>query len=57
MAEQLVLPAWFIMWVPNLIFAVLAYYLYRKMESEQWMAVSQTLVESLERVFSRFRAS
>lgn len=55
LAEQLVLPAWMIMWLPNLLFATLAYYLFRRMESEQWTAVSQTLVEFLERTFSRFR--
>ncbi len=55
LGEQAVLPAWFIMWMPNGVFVFLAYYLYNKMESEQWLAVSQAIVEFLDRVSKKFK--
>lgn len=43
LGEQQVAPIPLIMWVPNLLFVALAWFLFRGMESERWMAVSQAL--------------
>ncbi len=55
LGEQSVVPPWFAIWLPNCVFAGLAWFLYRRMESEEWMAVSQALIEFLERTVKRFR--
>jgi len=47
--EQGVVPPWLIMWMPNLVFLVLAGFLYNRMESEQWLAVSQGILDWIEK--------
>ncbi len=49
------IPAWLIMWLPNVLFAFLGYYLFERMGSEKWMAVSQTVAESFSSLFERIR--
>ena len=56
LGEQSVVPPWFIMWVPDLIFACLAFYLYNRMEHEKWIAVSQAIVDFLDRLTKKFRS-
>lgn len=55
MGEEGILPAWFIMWVPNILFAIFAVFVFRRIESEEWMAVSQALGDWLLRFYARFR--
>lgn len=43
LAEQSVLPAFISVWLPNILLGSLGLYLFRKMGTEQWMTVSQTL--------------
>src|SRR5262249_40383915 len=47
LGEQAVLPAWVVMWAPDVIFGFLAVFLYRRIESEQWLAVSQAMGDFL----------
>ncbi len=50
------IPAWIVMWLPNLLFAALGYYLFEQMGSEKWMAVSQTVAETLSAISNRIRS-
>lgn len=51
--EQGKAPAWLVMWVPNLLFALSGVYLFRKMGSEQWLAVSQAVVDGFRNLGER----
>jgi lipopolysaccharide export system permease protein len=55
LGEQGVAAPWFIIWVPNFIFVVLAGFLYTRMENEKWLAVSQAIVDWLERITNRIK--
>ncbi len=43
LGEQNLMPAWIAVWTPNLIFTMLAIWLFRMVGSEKWSAVSQAL--------------
>ncbi|MCB0322963.1 MAG: LPS export ABC transporter permease LptF [Bdellovibrionales bacterium] len=55
--EQGIVPAWLAMWTPNGLFALLGLYLFERMGSEQWMAVSQALADTLGRLPAKLRLS
>ena len=55
LGEQAMAPAWIMMWIPDAFFAVLALYVFRRIESEEWMAVSQALGDWLLRVMAKLR--
>lgn len=55
LGEQGIVPPWMIMWVPNVVFLILAGFLYNRMESEKWLAVSQAILDRLERVVKRIK--
>jgi lipopolysaccharide export system permease protein len=55
LGEQMIAPAWLVMWAPNFLFACLGLYLFERMGSEQWMAVSQMLGEKLRWLFDKLK--
>lgn len=55
LAEQEVAPTWFLLWIPNVLFFSLGLYLFQRMGSEQWLAVSQALGDKLIKLFTRLR--
>jgi lipopolysaccharide export LptBFGC system permease protein LptF len=55
LGEQGVVRPWMIMWVPNIIFLFLAGFLYNRMESEKWLAVSQAILDRLEKISKRIQ--
>ena len=55
LGEQGVAPPWLVMWMPNLIFMCLAGFLYNRMESEKWLAVSQAILEWIEKTSKRIK--
>lgn len=55
LGENGTLPAAIAVWLPNLIFITLAVVMYRKMESEKWLAVSQAFGDSLARLLEILR--
>lgn len=55
LGEQLVAPAWVTMWIPNVLFAGLAAYLFWRIESEEWLAVSEALGDRLRSVGAKIR--
>jgi lipopolysaccharide export system permease protein len=57
LGEQSLAPVWLVMWVPNVVFAGLGLFLFERMGSEKWMAVSQAFGESLTKVFSKLKFS
>ena len=50
LAEQRIEVAWILMWLPNLIFFLGGIYLFRKIGSEAWMAVSEKIAELFSRI-------
>jgi lipopolysaccharide export system permease protein len=54
-SEQMFAPPWMIMWIPNLLLALLGAYFFQKMGSEQWLAVSQELGDSIARLFQKLK--
>lgn len=55
LGEQRAVAPWLVMWLPNLLFGALGLYLYRRVESEQWAAVSQALGDRFVGLFSRLQ--
>ena len=55
LGEQATLPAWAVMWLPNIVFSVLGVYLFRRIETEEWAAVSQALGDLFTRIGTRLR--
>ena len=55
LGEQEIAPAWLVLWIPNVLFASLGIYLFDRMGSEKWMAVSSTIGEFVGQVFERLR--
>jgi lipopolysaccharide export system permease protein len=55
LGEEALVPPWFIMWVPNVLFGLFAFFIFRRIESEEWLAVSQTLGDFFARLSSHFR--
>ena len=53
--EQGQAPAYLVMWIPNIVFAALGLYLYRKMGSEEWMAVSQKIGDLFSWIVAKLR--
>jgi len=49
-AEQAFLPAWAVIWLPDIIFAALAIYVFRGIESERWLGVSVALANGLSKI-------
>ena len=54
LAENRLAPPWVLLWTPNLVFLGLGLYLFKRMGSEQWLAVSQALGDILVRVARKF---
>lgn len=50
LGEQGILPIGPAMWLPNVVYFLLAGFLFRKMGSESWMAVSDALADALQRL-------
>lgn len=44
---------WLIVWTPNLLFAALGFYFFKRMGSEQWLAVTQALGDKLKMIVER----
>jgi len=38
-------PAWLVLWIPNVLFAMLGVYMFRQIGTEKWQAVSQAISE------------
>lgn len=55
LGEQRVLPAWLVMWAPNVLFAAFGLFIFQRMGSERWMAVSQALVDNLTWLFEKLK--
>lgn len=55
LAEQAVLPAWFVIWLPNFGFFLLAGFLFQRIESEQWLAVTQVMGDGLVRLGAKIQ--
>ncbi len=49
LSQDGVAPVWLLLWLPNVIFALIAWRLFRFVESEQWMAVSQGVAHVIKR--------
>jgi lipopolysaccharide export system permease protein len=56
LGQQAVVPPSLIMWMPNILFALAAYFIFRKIESEEWMAVSQAMSQAIVSFFMRIRS-
>lgn len=56
LGSQRMVPAAPVMWVPNLLFAILGIFWFKQVGSERWTAVSQALTEGLSKLTSRFTA-
>ena len=50
-------PAWFLLWIPNALFALLGFYLFRQIGSERWQAVSSALGDLGLKIARRFGMS
>jgi len=50
LAKQAIAPASIVLWIPNIIYIVMALYLLKQISSEKWLAVSQTLGEFVEKL-------
>ena len=46
-AEQAVLPVWLLMWFPNILYLFVGLYLFKRMGTEQWLAVSQAIGDKI----------
>lgn len=46
-AEQAVLPVWVLLWFPNVLYLIVGLYLFKRMGTEQWLAVSQAVGDKL----------
>jgi len=46
-------PAWLLMWIPNLVLGFIAYRLFRLVESERWLAVSQAVGNLSQRISAK----
>lgn len=55
LAEQEAAPTWLLLWIPNVLFFSLGLYFFRRMGSEQWLAVSQAFGDFLTSLFTRLR--
>jgi lipopolysaccharide export system permease protein len=55
LAEQSILPAFILVWIPNILLGSLGLYLFRKMGSEQWLTVSQAVGIRIRQIADRLR--
>jgi lipopolysaccharide export system permease protein len=53
LGENMVIPPFLAAWLPNLIFFGLAFYLFKKVGSESWLAVSEAFGDLISRVVSK----
>jgi len=57
LAEQEIAPTWLLMWIPNVFFFGIGIYVFRRVGSEQWLAVSEALGDKLAAIGERLRLS
>ena len=53
LGKQGVTAVWLLMWMPNIIFMLLGYFLFNRIGSEQWLAVSEGLGDRLTWLFNK----